>query len=125
MMRKPKPKTRDRLLTAGAVLLICAGGFTQGGCTVVQSSSSSSVSQSQRHWNSICTTDTDCEMHSRTRTRHSEWTWKKVLGVAAGVLITGYLYSQHDGDSSTMPMTSNGPDVRTPGVTCVANGCAQ
>lgn len=113
-----RTKTKDRLMTAGTVLIICALGFTQGGCATT------STSPVQHHWNSICTTDTDCEMHSRTRTRHSEWTWKKVLGVAAGVVVAGYFYSQHKGDNRNSP-SFNSPDIRTPGVTCVANGCAQ
>lgn len=125
-----KPKTKDRLMTAGTVLVICALGFTQGGCALAPQSQSQSQSQAQqqRHWNSVCTTDFDCEMHAAKGTRHSEnegWTWRKAALVVGGMLVAGYLAEKQLDNGGSSSASTSTIDVKTPGVNCVANGCAQ
>lgn len=119
-------KTKDRLMTAGTVLVICALGFTQGGCVLAPQSQSQR--EAQRYWNSVCTTDMDCEMHAAKGTRHSEgegegWTWRKTALVVGGVLVAGYFAEKQLDNSGG----GNGSaiDIKTPGVNCAANGCAK
>lgn len=128
---KLKQRTKDRLLTAGAVLLICAVGVVLPGCAstnaqahTLRTSDGVPISITQVKAASICTTDFDCEMHERQGTRHSEWTWKKVAAVVTGMLVTGYLMEREFNRGSGSSHTST-IDVRTPGVNCIATGCAQ
>lgn len=129
-------RTKERLLTGGAVLLICAVGVVLPGCASTQQPRSITlrtqdgvpitITQSAN----TCTTDFDCEMHARRGDRHSsEWTWKKVAGVVAGMVVAGYVYNRLDakggGGGAASPIT-----VPTPKVNCdVAGrpglGCAQ
>lgn len=115
-----KSRTKDRLMTAGVVLVICACGLGMPGCATVE----------QRHWDSICTTDTDCEMHEREGTRHRDREalsgWKLWTAVGVGLLISGYAYAKKQDNGADQ----RGIDVHTPGVNCdvagrPGGGCAQ
>lgn len=121
-----KPKTKDRLLTAGAVLVICAVGVVLPGCAststnaqthTLRTSDGVPISITQVKATSICTTDFDCEMHERTRTVHSEWTWKKVAAVVAGMIVAGYVYDRLDSRGHSGGSTKS-IDVTTPRVDC-------
>lgn len=113
-------RTKDRLLTAGAVLLICAGGFSTPGCSTVQPHNSD---DSLRY---VCTTDSDCELHERLGTVHREapQRWKLWTSIGVGVLVTGYLYahSQHAGGAGQQDSSLN---ATIQPVTCIANDCAK
>lgn len=116
-----KPRTKERLMTAGTVLLICAVGLGTPGCA--STPQSRAQRDAQRHFNSICTTDTDCEMHEQFGTTHREAPpkWKLWTSIGLGVVVAGYLYAQRSDSGADQ----RGIDVRTPGVGCVASGCAQ
>ena len=119
-------KIKDRLLTAAAVGLICLGGFSTSGCAGNRSQQYQYPVSIIKVHSYECTTDFDCEMHERTGTTHSEWTWKKVAIVAGSMLVTGYLLSREFDDAGA----NRGLDVKTPRVNCdVAGrpglGCAQ
>lgn len=112
-------RTKDRLLTVGAVLLICAGGFSTPGCSTVQSRNSD---DSLRY---VCTTDSDCELHERLGTVHREapQRWKLWTSIGVGVLVTGFLYAHqqdHGGDQRDSSLNASIQPV-----TCIANGCAK
>lgn len=132
---KLKTKTKERLITWGCVALICIGGISTSGCSTLSPLSPLSPSQrsaqrsAQQYWDSICTTDSDCEMHHRQGTRHRNDEdsglrgWRLWTSIGIGVLVTGYLYAQRQDNGASS--SSRGIDVRTPGVGCVAAGCAQ
>lgn len=126
-------RLKDRLMTAGTVLVICSMGVSLPGCAplgVVRSQSQSqSHSQTQSHIQSqsLCHTDFECEMlltkaGRRAREREGIYKWKLWTSIGFGVIVTGYLYAQR---SSRGADQRDSLDVRTPGVTCAANGCAQ
>lgn len=121
-------KTKDRLMTAGTVLVICSLGVSLPGCsTAVPFRDRDPPVSIVRIKDTQCTTDFDCEMHAQRGSTHIEWSWKRVAGIAMAAVVTGYLLS-HDGHSSnTSSITSAGPptNVPTPGVNCVDSGCAR
>lgn len=83
-----KTKTKDRLLTAGTVLLLCAVSVSLTGCATTTTTPSTRVSADQ------CTTDFDCEMHEARGTRHNNIPrWKMWTSIGVGVVITGFLYA--------------------------------
>lgn len=125
-----KLRTKERLLTGGAVLLICAVGVVLPGCSTTQPRSvvlktEGGVPITITQPRGTCTTDFDCEMHARSKTKppHSEWTWKKVTGVVIGLVAAGYLYDRLDANGRDN--RSSAVDIRTPNVTCADSGCAR
>lgn len=150
-----KSRIKDRWMTTGAVMLMGLGGVSLPGCGVngvnsrlpaggdqliIITSTSTSTSTSiitsthasthtvQQYWDSVCTTDTDCEMHARMGTKHKEAPprWKVWTAIGFAVIATGYLYARKQAQGADQ----RGVDVYTPGVNCdVAGrpglGCAQ
>lgn len=127
-----RTRTKERLMTAGTVLLICSVGVSLPGCGTVSQSMTLHTSEGTpitiTSMDNVCTTDFDCEMHERKHTTHVEWSWKRVIGIAAAVAVTGYLLSKDSGNghgSSSITSVVPPPNVPTPGVDCVATGCAR
>lgn len=122
-----KPRTKDRLLTAGTVLLICAVGLATPGCST-SPPQTKAQRDLQHYFTSMCTTDTDCEMHEQFGTKHSDREdamprWKLWTTIGIGVLVTGYLYAQRSEAGAQQGVF--GTDKSIQPVTCVANGCAK
>lgn len=111
---------KDRLMTIGAVALMSLGGFSTQGCTTVQPRNINTYYER-------CHTDMECELEERDLQRSTRRAvdWRKVGMIALGVVVTGMAvaYTQDHGDDPRS--ASQGIDVRTPGVGCVAAGCAQ
>jgi hypothetical protein len=80
---KLKPKTKDRLMTMGAVALMCLGGFSLPGCA----HNSPLAGQ--------CTTDSDCEW--REQRRNLNWTAVRPLTEIQHISHT----TQHFGSNRT------------------------
>lgn len=129
---------KDRLMTAGTVLMLCSIGVSLPGCStapplgVVRSLNSTSTSTSNNNSSlaSKCTTDFDCEMHEARGDRHREAPprWKLWTGIGFGVIVTGYLLARRQDQGGDQ--RGGGIDVFTPGVNCdvagrPGGGCAQ
>lgn len=126
-MKRITQRTKDRLMTTGTVLVICSLGLALPGCATSPLGVVRSQSQPQPQPQSLCHTDFECEMlQSKTgrRDRSGEGVpkWKLWTTIGFGVVAAGYLYAQRQSSGADQ---RDSLDVRTPGVTCVANGCAQ
>ena len=113
-----KTKTKDRLLTAGCVLLICAGAVSTPGCSTVPRGEDDSLRY-------MCTTDSDCEMHERLETKHHEAParWKLWTSIGLTVLVSGYLYAHHQDHGGDQRGGSLNASIQP--VTCADSGCAK
>lgn len=109
-------KTKDRLITAGTVLVICAVGLVLPGCGTLNSTGNSA----RKPYYERCHTDMECEMESRSRrsskNQHSQPKWKLWSSIAAGVLVTGYLYAQRQDSGATTEALSMNKGIQP--VTC-------
>lgn len=120
-----KTKTKDRLLTAGVVVVICAVGIVIPGCGSVPQR------QFQPTTSVRCHTDFECEMleleHSNsTNGAQPQPRWKVWTAIGLSIAITGWFIAQRNSNGADQ----RGIDVRTPGVNCdvagrPGGGCAQ
>jgi hypothetical protein len=134
-------KTKDRLMTAGAVLLICAGGFVTSGCASTAPIGQTPIeraSTSTGEMRALCETDMECEMLERSRGSgrgrgstawSSNWSWRTISAIALSALVTGYAIAHDSGgggnnSNAQKALVLDGRKSIQP-VGCVAAGCAQ
>lgn len=121
-------KAKDRLLTAGTVLVICSMAVVLPGCATNPEAGGGQPTSTRKPYHERCHTDIECKMESRSQQQEpSQSKWKLWTSIGIGVLVTGYLYAHEQDNGGDLRSTGSGFGFGDKGIQPVVCGseCAR
>jgi len=110
-----KPLIRDKLLTAGAIVLMSVGSCSTSGCATTRAYSNSNSNNSSSP-NRGSAADSSRFIW--------EWNWRTASAVVASMLATGYLIAEREKNGGQLTAAPE-RGLQPVDPSCIVKGCAR